>query len=52
MIDGENFFDQPAKNDLRAYDNFGKIAIVQGDNYKTGHLLGYHYLKKVISYLQ
>ena len=32
MIDGENVFHQPVKNDLRAYDNIWKIAIVQGDD--------------------
>ena len=32
MIDGENVFHQPVKNDLRTYDNIQKIAIVQGDD--------------------
>ena len=32
MIDGENVFYQPVKNDLRTYDNIQKIAIVQGDD--------------------
>ena len=26
MIDGQKFFDQPVKNNLRTYDNFQKIA--------------------------
>ena len=26
MIDGQNFFDQPVKNDLRTYANIQKIA--------------------------
>ena len=29
MIDGQNFFDQPIKNDLRTYENIRKIASVQ-----------------------
>ena len=29
MIDGQNFFDQPIKNDLRTYENIRKIARVQ-----------------------
>ena len=32
MIDGQNVFDQPVKNDLRTYDNIQKIAIGQGDD--------------------
>ena len=36
MIDGKNVFDQPGKNDLRAYDNVWKIKIVQEHHYTTG----------------
>ena len=36
MIDGKNFFDQPIKSDIKAYDNIQKIAICQGDDYTTG----------------
>ena len=36
MIDGRSFFDQPVKNDLRAYDNIRKIG--QGDDNATGYL--------------
>ena len=43
-IDGKNFFDQPLKNNLRAYDNIRKIAIGQGDDYTTGCLLDYNYI--------
>ena len=32
MIDGENFFDQPVKNDLITYENIGKITTGQGDD--------------------
>ena len=39
MIDGQTFFDQPVKNDLRPYDNIQKIAIGLGDDYNTGCLL-------------
>ena len=38
MIDGQNIFDQPVKNDLRTYDNIRKIAIGQGDDYTTSCL--------------
>ena len=39
MIDGQNIFDHPVKNDLRTYHNIQKIAIGQGDDYSTGCLL-------------
>ena len=29
MIDGQNFFNQPAKNDLRTYDNTQKLKLVK-----------------------
>ena len=43
MIDGQNFFDQPVKSSLRAYDNIRKIVIGQEDDYTTGCLLDYNY---------
>ena len=45
MINGENFFDQPIKNNKVAYENIRKIATGQGDDYKTGCLLDYPYLR-------
>ena len=36
MINGENFFDQPIKNDKITYENIRKIATGQGDDYTTG----------------
>ena len=43
MINDENFYDQPIKNDKLTYDNIRKIAIGQGDYYTTGCLLDYSY---------
>ena len=43
MINGENFFDQPIKNNKVTYENIRKIAIGQGDDYITGCLLDYPY---------
>ena len=43
MTDGQNFFDQPVKSNLRAYDNIRKIVTGQGDDYTTGCLLDYPY---------
>ena len=41
MINGENFFDQPIKNNKVTYENLRKIATGQGDDYTTGSLLDY-----------
>ena len=46
MIDGNNFFDQPVKNDQRTYNNTWKITAGQGDDSTTGCLLDYSCLKK------
>ena len=46
MINRQNFFDQPLRNDLITYDNIWKIATGQKDNYTTGYLLDYNYFKK------
>ena len=45
MIDGQNFFDQPVKNDLTTYENIWKIETGQRDDYRTGCLLDYSYFK-------
>ena len=43
VINGENFFDQPIKDNKITYDNIRKIATGQGDDYTTGCLLDYPY---------
>ena len=43
MINGENFFDQPIKNNKVTYENIRKIATGQGDDYTTGCVLDYPY---------
>ena len=45
MNDGENFFDQPVNSMTKIYENIRKIATGQGDDYTTGCLLDYSYLK-------
>ena len=42
MINGENFFDQPVKNDKVTYES---ICTVSGDGYATCSLLDYPYFK-------
>ena len=41
MINGENFFDEPVKDNKVTYENIRKIATGQGDDYTTGCLLDY-----------
>ena len=43
VINGENFFDQPIKNNKITYENIRKITTGQGDDYTTGCLLDYPY---------
>ena len=43
MINGENFFDQPIKNNNITYDNIGKITTGYDGDYTTGCLLDYLY---------
>ena len=43
MIDGHNFFDQPVRNNLIAYDNIPKVITSQGDDYTTDCLLDHNY---------
>ena len=45
MINGENFFDQPVKNNKVTNENIRKIVTGQGDDYTTGCLLDYPYFK-------
>ena len=45
MINGENIFDQPVKNNKVTYENIRKIATGQGDDYTTGCFLDYSYSK-------
>ena len=46
MIDGQNFFDQPVRNDSIRFDNIPKITTGQSDNYRTDFLLDYNYFEK------
>ena len=46
MINEQNFFDQPVKNNLRTYDNIQKIVTAQGDDYTTSCLSDYNYFNK------
>ena len=45
MINGENVFAQPIKNNKVTYENIRKIATGQGNDYTTGCFLDYPYFK-------
>ena len=46
MINGRNFFDQPANSMSKTYEIIRRIATGKGDDYTTGCLLDYPYFKK------
>ena len=52
MIDGRNFFDQSINSMNKTYENIRKSATIQGDDYTTGCLLDYTYIKKITKLLQ
>ena len=45
LVDGKNSFDQPTNSYIKTYENIGKIATNQGDEYTTSCLLDYNYSK-------
>ena len=45
MINGENFFDQPIKDNKVTYENIRKVATGKGDDYTTGFSLDYTYFR-------
>ena len=44
MINGENFFDQPIKDNKVTYKNIRNIATGKGDDYRSGCVLDYSYI--------
>ena len=45
MIDGQNFLDEPVKNNIRSSEDIITFEIQQLEDYITGCLLDYPYLK-------
>lgn len=45
MVNGQNVFDQPVKNDMKTYNNTQKISTGQEDDYATGFLLDFPYIR-------
>ena len=46
MIDVRNLFYQTFRNNIKTHENIGKIATCIGNDYTTGYLLNYPYLKE------
>ena len=46
MMDGQNWFDQPVKNNIRTNNNILKITTGEGDDYIPVCLLFYRYFNK------
>ena len=45
IINGENFYDQPIDSDIKWYEEIRKVITGQGEDYTTGCLLEYEYIK-------
>ena len=52
MINGENVFNQPIKNNKVTFENVRKICTGSSDDFTTVSLLDYPYLKIAIKWLQ
>lgn len=48
MIDGWNFFHKPIRSDIKTYEKVRKNAVGQRDDYTTGCLIDYSFLKEII----
>ena len=46
LIDGRNFYDQPINDQIKKYDEIGKIATGKGEDYTTGCLIDFDYFKR------
>ena len=46
-IDGRNLYDHPINDSVKQYDEIRKISTGQGDDYTTGCLLDFAYLKTI-----
>ena len=45
IIDGRNFYDNPIESDIEKYRELKKVMIGKGEDYTTGSLLDYDYIK-------
>ena len=51
MVNGQNFFDQPVKNNIITYNNILKITTVQGDDSTTCYPSFNEYYNMITTYL-
>ena len=47
LIDGRSFYDQSINNPIKEYGEIRKVSTGQGNNYTTGCLQDYAYLKTI-----
>ena len=45
IINGKNFYDQAIDFDIKRYEEIWKLTARQGEDYTTGSLLDYQYIK-------
>ena len=45
IINGKNVYDQPIDSDRKQYEEIRKLTTGQGEDYTTGCLLDYEYIK-------
>ena len=46
IINGKNFYDQTIDSDVKQHEEIKKLTTAQGEDYTTGCLLNYEYVKK------
>ena len=46
IVNGKSFYDQPITFAIKLYEEIRKITTRQGEDYTTGCLLDYDYIKK------
>ena len=47
IINGKNFYDQAIDSDIKQYEEIRKLITQQGEDYTTGCLLDYDYIKNL-----
>ena len=45
IVNGKNFFDQAIDSDIKRYEEIRKLTTGEGEEYTTGCLLDYDYIK-------
>ena len=45
IFNGKNFYDQPIDSVIKRYGEIKKLTTGQGEDYTTGYLLDYDYIK-------